>query len=89
MATAATEELQEAALEDVEGLTLADIRRRLLEHGRWKVRMAESAAALMVKGYPHHRIRAELGLTGEQYRHVRRWLRMAMRSDVSFGARGR
>jgi hypothetical protein len=81
MATAATEELQEVALEDVEGLTLADIRRRLLEHGRWKIRMAESAAALMVKGYPHHRIRSELGLSAEQYRHVRRWLRMAMRAS--------
>jgi hypothetical protein len=84
MAAAVVGELREATLDDVAGLTLEDIRRRLREHARWKILMAERAAVMMIQGVPHHQIREELDVSSEQYRHIRRWLRQAMLGRVEY-----
>lgn len=72
------------AAESLSGLTLEDIRRRLRQHALWKIDKAERAAVLMLAGENHAQIRAQLGLTVEQYRHVRRWLKDAMSPEVDY-----
>lgn len=66
---------------DMHAVTLSTLHRRLVQHARWQIETCERVAVLMMRGVPHRETREKLGVSVEEYRHVRRWLRVAVTGE--------
>lgn len=70
---------QEPAVEiELGGFTLERLHAHLRRRADQKIGHAEAIFLLRARGYSHEACRHQLGLTVEQYRNAKRWLRDAV-----------